>query len=77
MVIEKERWGEIIQEVGYIQPIFKKDLLNSTGNATEHTVRTYTGKRNRERIHIRQCITESSSSMPKTNTTLEINSTPI
>ena len=62
----------------YTKWINKKDLLNRTGDSTEQTVITYMReKKNRERIDTHLCITESSSCTPKTNITLEINSTPI
>ena len=58
-------FGVKIYTLIYIKLIMKKDLLNRTGDSTE------------QRINIHLCIIESSSCAPKTNKTMEINSTPI
>ena len=47
MVTKGERWGEAginIYTQLYIKQIINKDLLYSTGNSTQYSVITYTGK---------------------------------
>ena len=58
----------------YVKQVTNKDLLYSTGNSTQYSVMTYVGKESKkEWIYI----TDSLCCTPETNTTLQINYTPI
>ena len=54
-----------------------KDLLYSTGNSTQYSIMAYMGKEPLKRVDICICITNSVSYTPGTNTTVQINYTPI
>ena len=70
--------GGINREIGidiytllYIKQITNKDLLYSTGNSTQYSVMTYTGKECKKiKVDICICIKDSLSCTPETNATL-------
>ena len=58
-----------IYTILYIKQIINKDLLYTTGNCTQYSVRTYMGKESeKEQIYV--CTTDSLCCTPETNTTL-------
>ena len=63
------------------QTLFKtnKDLLYSTRSPTQHSVVTYMGKESKlkKRVGICICIADRLFCTPETNTTLQINYSPI
>ena len=65
--------GEIgikIHTLLYIKQIRNKNVLYSTGNSTQRSVMTYTGKKDSKRVDTCICITDSFCHTPENNTTL-------
>ena len=76
--------GEINWETGidiymllYIKQIISKDLQYSTGNSTQYSVTACTRKESKKRVDICICITDSLCYTAETNTTLQLDYTPI
>ena len=61
----------------YVKQITNKYPLYSIGNSTQHAVMAYTGKESKKRVDICICITDSLCYTAETNTTLQLDYTPI
>ena len=78
MVTKGETWEENtsqytgidIYTLLYINQITNKNLMYSTGNSTQYSVKIYVGKESEKKMDIYIYITDSFCYTPETNTTL-------